>query len=131
MKRIIIYSLYSCLFLLLAGQVTAQDWYEWQEDKKVTLHPKEGMWVMIVADSIYPEVTDLLTAWQVPEENRYQSYNRKVVWITNSTMNQMEHFRSQVVVPVYVSPVFQLDRNNMKHTNGEVLVRWNAGISET
>jgi len=116
--------------LLACFPAYAQDWSVWQNNEKVALHAQENTWVILVADSLYGEMSGVLSAYNVTEEQRYRKRDKQIIWIQDHPLNQRDDFKSQTEVPVYISPVFELENGNMMHTTGELLVRWKRGITQ-
>jgi thermitase len=102
----------------------AQDSFVWLNGERVFLQVSSDRFILQVPDSVYHEVLDLSVLHHQPERNRYQKYNKKVIWITETTLNQMDVLRDEASVPIYISPVYKLENEGMKHTTGELLVRW-------
>lgn len=129
MKHSITVTLLICLLhSVFLQSARAQDRHVWKNGERVTLQISSDRFVMQVPDSIYHEVSDLTGLQHLPERNRYQKYNKKVIWVTETTLNQMDVLRDEAGVPVYLSPLYELDNEGMKHTTGELLVRWKQGL---
>lgn len=71
----------------------ALDIYEWLDGKRIPLQVSEDKFVVLVPDSQYHEIADLDILQNLPERNRYPSYNKQVKWVTETSPDQMEVIR--------------------------------------
>ena len=128
MKQLTARLFFACIIMMLfAMDSWSQDRYTWQNGEKVTLQAVADQFVVYIADSLYSQA---LLQFPFSYDTRHKVYQRQVLWIKGEVFEQAEKQLKNVDVPVYISPVFTIENDGFKHTNGEILIRWNEDVDD-
>lgn len=120
-----------CLLLpLFTGVALAQEYYLYQGEQRETLHPKNGMWVVLIPDSVRFDRTALFAGGGVTEKAVYEQEDKAVVRLSDASESEIEAIRARVGGPMYSSPVFDLGSGEEKYATDEILVQWKEDVSE-
>ena len=119
------------LMLLFATTLTStgQEWFVKHDGNKVELTPKENTWVLYIPDTTYLRTKENLRSMGVQLEKTYILYEKVVVWMESVEKQEVDNIKTALNGTVYYSPVFLLEDENLKHSCGELFIRWNKSLA--